>query len=97
MQNTTQNNITLTDNIRTVEFSLSITLIYLGFPLLRLETNSTTPSRTVFVFKYSAEIENAIDMYWNDGHLVEPKKFWGVARELKSRMRSTQYAGPQTS
>ena len=82
---------TIIDHIKTAEFPLAVTLLNLGFPIQKLETDATTPSRTIFVFKYSQELEATIDAYWNDGLLIEPKAFFGTTRELKSRMKSTVY------
>ncbi len=84
-----QNQMTINEKIKTTEFILAITLVYLGFQLEEIEDGAVSTQK-VFVFRYDDRLEAAISMFWNDEHLCEPKSFWDCARQLKSRMRSTQ-------
>ncbi len=70
------------------EFSLAITLICLGFKLDALNRNDQTYRKIEFTFSKTGALEAAITRYWNGDLLIEPKTFWNVSRELKSRMRS---------
>lgn len=70
------------------EFPLAITLICLGFKLVALNKDPKTPERIDFIFDKNDAVEKSIASYWEGNLLVEPKAFWNISRELKSRMRS---------
>ena len=70
------------------EFPLAITLMCLNYPLLSIESNKNDPQRLGFVFEKNVAIERLIKAYWGSNLLIEPKKFWNMSREIKSRIRS---------
>lgn len=76
------------EHISFSEFSLAIALICLGFKLIALNRSDQTYRKIVFVFKKDTALQTTVSRYWNGDLLVEPKTFWNVSRELKSRMRS---------
>ena len=71
------------------EFPLVATLAYLGFKVAALD--SDRDGKILFVFEKSVSLEKAIRSYWDGLTSVEPKRFWSLSRELKSRMRSEAY------
>ena len=78
--------ITSVNTVETTEYSLASTLLCLKFPL---EEIRSTPPQTIWVFRFSEELEQTIDAFWAGALLVEPKTLHQACRELKSRMRST--------
>lgn len=76
------------DYINFSEFPLVVSLLSLGF---EIEANNQDPKNTgriEFAFKKTEAIGIAITKYWNGNLLIEPKRFWNISRELKSRIRS---------
>jgi len=69
------------------DFPLAVTLICLGSKLVTLNEDTKTIDRVNFVFEKNPEVEKIVAAYWAGSLLVEPKQFWNVSRELKSRIR----------
>lgn len=70
------------------EFPLVVSLMSLGFEDEATNQDPKNAGRIEFVFKKTEAIKIAITKYWNGDLLIEPKKFWSISRELKSRIRS---------
>ncbi len=68
------------------EFPLAITLIALGYQPSSLDESS--PHKVNFIFEETEAVQKVIEGYWKGSLLIEPKQFWNVSRELKSRIRS---------
>ncbi len=76
------------DYINFTEFPLVISLVCLGFKIESFNQNPKNYGRIEFVFSKNKTIEKTINDYWNGKLLIDPKKFWSISRELKSRTRS---------
>lgn len=70
------------------DLNLSSVLQYLGFPVVAINRDPKEHPKVGFVFEKSPELEDAVSRYWQGLLLVEPKSYWNIARELKSRVRS---------
>lgn len=70
------------------DLNLSSTLQYLGFSIVTINRDPKEHPKVGFVFEKTKELEDAISRYWQGLLLVEPKSYWNIARELKSRVRS---------
>ena len=79
----------LTDEeyVNFTEFPLCVTLMCLEQKLVALNRDPKTPDKVEFCFQKSEEVQNLCTRYWDGGLLVEPKNFWNISRELKSRIR----------
>lgn len=69
----------------TSELPLCAALIYHGHTIDAIDKRD--PSRVVFCFPQSQSLVDAIQEYWAGNMSVEPKRFWSIQRELKSRIR----------
>lgn len=67
------------------ELPLCASLVYHGFSLCAIDKRD--PSRVMFCFPQSQSLMDTIQEYWAGNMLVEPKRFWSIQRELKSRIR----------
>ena len=76
------------DYINFTEFPLAISLVCLDFEIESFNQDPKNYGRIEFVFNKNKAIEKAINDYWNGKLLIDPKKFWSISRELKSRIRS---------
>jgi len=75
------------DYVNFTEFPLAVTLMCLGKKLVALNRDPKTPEKIEFVFEKNEAVKNFVTRYWNGELLVEPKQFWNISRELKSRIR----------
>lgn len=76
------------DHIEIADLSLVSALAgCLGFPILEIKADLTEFPKVKFVFERSKKLEETITKFWNGSLVVEPKKYWGAIRELKSRIR----------
>jgi hypothetical protein len=69
------------------DLALASAIQYLGFTVIALNRDPKDHPKVSFVFEKSDELNNAIHRYWEGLLLIEPKAFWNIARELKSRVR----------
>ncbi len=76
------------EEIMLSEFPLAVTLTALGF--LPVSLDESDSQKVNFVFEKNDAVQKLIEGYWNGNLLVEPKRFWNVSRELKSRIRSVK-------
>ena len=69
------------------DLALASAIQYLGFTVIALNRDPKEHPKVSFVFERSNELNNAIHRYWEGLLLIEPKTYWNIARELKSRIR----------
>lgn len=74
--------------IRFTELPLAITLMCLNQKLLAIESDNNDLRRMEFLFDNTEEIQKLIAGYWDGNMLIEPKKFWNITREIKSRIKT---------
>lgn len=82
--NTTDNK----TNYATSEFPLAATLVCMNIALVGLRPSADDVQRIEFLFNKDEIIEKLISGYWEGSLRIEPKHFWGVCRELKSRLKN---------
>ncbi len=70
------------------DLALASTLQYLDFAVVAINKDPKDHPKVTFIFEKTEELSNAIYRYWEGLLLVEPKFFWNIARELKSRIRT---------
>lgn len=68
--------------IKTSDFTLTATLLCLGFDILGID--KTNMKRVIFYFKKVTECEAAIQDFRNNRIQVNPKDFVSAQREIKS-------------
>lgn len=79
-----------TDNhLEVSDLGLVSALQYLGFTVVAINRDPKEHPKVAFVFAKSKELESAVSRYWEGLLLVEPKLYWNIARELKSRIRTS--------
>jgi hypothetical protein len=86
-----KNDLEYLDSEKYVEFSdlaLCSVLQYLDFPIVATNRDPKDFPKVKFVFRKSNKLDTTVDQYWSGELLVEPKGFWNVSRELKSRIRT---------
>ena len=76
------------NHIEFSDFGLCSVLQYLGFPIVATNRDPKDFPKVRFVFKKSNKLDATVNQYWSGELLVEPKGFWNVSRELKSRIRT---------
>ncbi|EKD63734.1 MAG: hypothetical protein ACD_51C00219G0001, partial [uncultured bacterium] len=76
--------LTLTDLL-----PLIATLQYHDFPILSIHRKS--PQHAYFEYEDTTELREISKRYWNGELLVEPKMFFAVIKEVKSRIYEHNY------
>jgi len=76
------------DHVNISEFALVICLICFDFKIEAYDNDPKNAGRVEFVFEKTERLSRFINDYWNGDLVIDPKKFWGKSRELKSRLRS---------
>ncbi|PIP30675.1 hypothetical protein COZ22_01405 [bacterium (Candidatus Howlettbacteria) CG_4_10_14_3_um_filter_37_10] len=71
----------------TNDFALAVTLLCLGFIIINLD--KTNPVKVYFLFERSNRLDQAINDFWNNQILVNPKVFFNTQKELKARIYSS--------
>ena len=66
------------------DLGLSSALISLGYELIKIDKSSILKS--LFVFKKSCEIDDAIHRYYNKDLLVDSQTFFDSIRNLKNQL-----------
>lgn len=74
------------EKFRTSDLALATTLS-LFEPIESIDMSNKP--RAYFEFHSGPELEGLINMFWNGEMLVEPKKFFGQLRTIKSRLYET--------
>lgn len=69
---------------RTADLSLTAALCVSGFVIE--EMDRVSPTRSVFIFEDSAELQEAINGYWRGELRVEPQAFFNQMKTLKARI-----------
>jgi hypothetical protein len=72
----------------TNDISLSASLLCLGFELEMIDKKDR--SKSVFVFKKTDELNQAIKNYWSNKLSLNPKDFFNCLKELKTRIYSSE-------
>jgi len=80
----TDDNLDSTKFYRTSDLGCSAALVSVGFNLTTLDR--TNPSRALFVFVVSAELQASIAAYWEGQLKVDAKGYFESLRWLKSRL-----------
>lgn len=73
---------------RTTDFVLTISLLSLGFKVIKLEKIGS--GKITFVFNPSEALSETIDAFWQDELSINPKTFFNCQKELKARMYSSE-------
>lgn len=71
------------------DLALASSVQYLGFPVIAINRDPKEHPKVTFIFEKSDELNNAVYRFWEGLLLVEPKTYWNVTRELKSRIRTS--------
>ncbi len=71
------------------DMGLIATMQYLEFPIVAVNRNPKEHPKVGFVFSKTPELDNAISQYWQGLILVDPKNYWSIVRELKSRIKTS--------
>jgi len=66
----------------TSDFCLATTLVSLGFPILQLDR--TDPRRVNFVFADQKDLQEEINLFWEEKTLISPMAFYYAQKKLKS-------------
>jgi len=77
------NNFTENGLYHTSDLALATTLT-LSSPIEQID--KTDPRRVVFTFKRTSELGSTIEAYWRGELRVEPQKFFGQLKIIKSRL-----------
>lgn len=70
----------------TNDLTITTTLLALDIPLHSFSGDN--PNKVTFTFKKDNQLEQTINEYWSGKLRVEPRKFWTIQRELKTRINS---------
>lgn len=68
----------------TNDFALTASLLVLNFKVLRLDKKGS--GKVIFVFNASDNLNQAVEDYWQDKLMVNPKAFFNAQKELKARI-----------
>jgi len=72
------------DEFRTADLSLTAALGVSGFVVEEMERVS--PTRSVFIFQSSTELQEAMSAYWRGDLRIEPQSFFNQLKSLKARI-----------
>ncbi len=72
------------DYYETSDFGLAITLLCLGFVIEDFDVSE--PRRIKFLFEETGALLKAINDFWDNQLMVNPKVFFNAQKEPKSRM-----------
>jgi len=75
---------TTRDVFRTADLALTAALCVSGFVVEEMER--VNPTRSVFIFQNSAELQGAVNGYWRGDLRVEPQAFFNQLKTLKARI-----------
>ena len=76
-------------HVEVSDLALASSIQYLGFPVIAINRDPKEHPKVTFVFEKSDELSNVIYRFWEGLLLVEPKAYWNISRELKSRIRTS--------
>jgi len=77
-----------TESYPTAEYALAVTLLYFEVPLTGFDRDPSSPQKLIFLFEYTAEVNSLVQQYWNDKLQCSPRRWHGLSRDLKSRIKS---------
>jgi hypothetical protein len=69
---------------RTADLALTAALCVHGFAIEKVER--VTPTRSVFIFSKSDQLEEIIERYWRRELTVEPQEYFDQLKVLKARI-----------
>ncbi|MCX6761120.1 MAG: DUF5659 domain-containing protein [Candidatus Nealsonbacteria bacterium] len=72
------------DIFRTADLAITAALSVSGFVVDEVE--KVSPTRSVFIFIDSAELQEAINKFWRGEMLIEPMAFFNQLKLLKARI-----------
>jgi|WetSurMetagenome_2_1015567.scaffolds.fasta_scaffold52588_5 hypothetical protein len=72
------------DVFQTADLSLAVALCVSGYVVA--EMNRVSPTRSMFVFEDSAELQATMSGYWRGELRVEPQSFFNQMKILKARI-----------
>lgn len=75
--------------IKTSDFTLSATLLCLGYDILGID--KTNIRRVVFYFRKTSDLEVAIRDFWDNRIRLNPKDFVYAQKEIKARIYTENY------
>lgn len=75
--------------IQLSDLGLCATLDYFGFPIIETMQDPQDTTKVIMVFNKTKDIEDLIKEYWSGSVAVEPKRFWSITRDIKSRIRGS--------
>jgi hypothetical protein len=73
----------------THDLSLSCTLLCFNFTLAGLEASDNR--KVGFVFAESDELQDTIKRYWDNQLAVNPREYFNVLKDLKSRIYNQKF------
>lgn len=73
----------------TNDLALSSALLALNFTICDLDF--TDPRKATFVFVEDQDLREAIQDYWNNKLLVNPRTYFNTLKDLKSRIYTHKY------
>lgn len=74
----------------TEDMTLAITLETIGFTVVKLDSKPNSNEVFVFIFDRSKELEKAIEDFWTDKILVNPKEFFNRIRLMRTRLKDAK-------
>lgn len=72
------------DDYTTYDLALTCALLTIGLQLVDLDGSDR--HKTGFVFEDTDELQKAIKAYWNDQLQVNPRAYFNMLKDLKSRI-----------
>jgi hypothetical protein len=77
------------DNYCTTDLGLAATLLCVGCKLEALDKSNSR--RALFIFEQTSDLNRALNNYWQDSAVVNPRAYFDSIRMLKSRLYGTRY------
>ncbi len=76
------------DDYTTYDLALTCALLTIGLPLVDLDGNDR--HKTGFIFEDTDALHTAIKAYWNDQLQVNPRAYFNMLKDLKSRIYTSK-------
>ena len=73
-----------TEVFETSDLALASTLCYFGYKIEAI--NRENPNKSLFIFLRDEKIDDFIESFWKYELSVEPARFFGLTKEIKSRL-----------
>lgn len=72
------------DSFRTADLALTAAICVSGFIIDEMERVS--PTRSVFIFQSSDELQEMMNRYWHGELRVEPQAYFNQLKQIKARI-----------